>query len=122
MRLSRPLRNEITNLGERALGRKQQAIDSVANAGGEHCAGQYQRTLWTGRSRPCIETRTPNRIRGAILFRERVAKEAVHELGHVFGVGNCRDWRCVVAFSNSLADTDYKGQTFCARCWQQIRR
>jgi len=53
------------------------------------------------------------------LFRERVMKEAVHELGHVLGLGHCRDRRCVMAFSNSLADTDYKGQEFCERCKTQ---
>jgi archaemetzincin len=52
------------------------------------------------------------------LFRERAIKEAVHELGHTFGLGHCRDRRCVMAFSNSLADTDYKGQEFCERCYR----
>jgi archaemetzincin len=50
------------------------------------------------------------------LFRERVVKEAVHELGHVFGLAHCGDRRCVMAFSNSLQDTDYKGRDFCQRC------
>jgi archaemetzincin len=51
------------------------------------------------------------------LFLERVAKEAVHELGHTYGLGHCRNRRCVMAFSNSLADTDYKGKQFCLACW-----
>jgi archaemetzincin len=55
------------------------------------------------------------------LFRARVVKEAVHELGHTFGLGHCRDRRCVMTFSNSLADTDYKGQAFCARCQKQVQ-
>lgn len=50
------------------------------------------------------------------LFLARAAKEAVHELGHTYGLGHCRNRRCVMAFSNSLADTDYKGQGFCPRC------
>jgi len=50
------------------------------------------------------------------LFRGRVVKEAVHESGHVQGLEHCRDRRCVMAFSNSLADTDYKGREFCERC------
>ena len=56
----------------------------------------------------------------AALFRARVIKEAVHELGHVLGLSHCRDRRCVMAFSNSLADTDYKGQEFCERCRKQL--
>jgi archaemetzincin len=50
------------------------------------------------------------------LFLARAVKEAVHELGHTYGLGHCRNRRCVMAFSNSLADTDYKGKTFCPRC------
>jgi archaemetzincin len=52
----------------------------------------------------------------ADVFRQRVVKEAVHELGHVFGLEHCRDRRCVMAFSNSLTDTDYKGCEFCPEC------
>jgi len=55
------------------------------------------------------------------LFLARAAKEAVHELGHTYGLGHCRDRRCVMAFSNSLADTDAKGQGFCLRCQRQIQ-
>jgi len=50
------------------------------------------------------------------VFCSRMVKEAVHELGHVQGLEHCRDRRCVMAFSNSLTDTDYKGQEFCERC------
>lgn len=50
------------------------------------------------------------------LFRERAKKEAVHELGHVFGLPHCPDERCVMHFSNSIAETDLKGWRFCERC------
>ncbi len=39
-------------------------------------------------------------------FKERAVKEAVHELGHLLGLGHCPDPACVMSFSNSLADTD----------------
>jgi archaemetzincin len=55
------------------------------------------------------------------LFLARAVKEAVHELGHTYGLQHCRDRGCVMAFSNSLADTDCKGQTFCARCRKQLQ-
>jgi archaemetzincin len=56
------------------------------------------------------------------LFRERVLKEAVHELGHTYGLGHCPDPKCVMHFSNSLYDTDVKGAGFCSRCSASRRR
>jgi len=50
------------------------------------------------------------------LFHERAIKEAVHELGHTYGLGHCPDATCVMHFSNSLPDTDFKGKEFCAMC------
>ncbi len=50
------------------------------------------------------------------LFQERVIKEAVHEMGHTYGLKHCPDGGCVMHFSNSLGDTDNKGRQFCAVC------
>lgn len=50
------------------------------------------------------------------LFRKRAIKEAVHELGHTFGLEHCSDPECVMHFSNSLRDTDRKSLSFCSRC------
>jgi len=56
------------------------------------------------------------------LFRERAVKEAVHELGHTYGLGHCPDPTCVMHFSNSLADTDLKGWNFCPNCQEKVNR
>jgi archaemetzincin len=50
------------------------------------------------------------------LVRARLLKEAVHELGHTLGLEHCADPGCVMHFSNSLADTDRKGDAWCSRC------
>ena len=50
------------------------------------------------------------------LFEQRVIKEAVHELGHAFGLRHCQISKCVMHFSNSLQDTDFKDDKFCERC------
>jgi archaemetzincin len=54
------------------------------------------------------------------LFLERATKEIVHELGHTFGLGHCPNNKCVMHFSNSLADTDLKETHFCNRCRPKI--
>jgi archaemetzincin len=47
------------------------------------------------------------------LFYERMVKESIHELGHVFGFFHCQNPRCVMHFSNTLNDTDNKERSFC---------
>ncbi len=54
------------------------------------------------------------------VFFQRAVKEIVHELGHTFGLRHCPDNRCVMHFSNSLADTDLKEAQFCGRCRPKI--
>jgi archaemetzincin len=54
------------------------------------------------------------------LFYKRALTEAVHELGHTNGLGHCRSPQCVMFFSNSLMDTDRKGQNFCLECNRKI--
>jgi archaemetzincin len=49
-------------------------------------------------------------------FHQRVLIEAVHELGHTYGLGHCNNPHCVMFFSNSLTDTDRKGSKFCNNC------
>jgi archaemetzincin len=56
------------------------------------------------------------------LFHERAIKEAVHELGHTYGLGHCPDATCVMHFSNSLSDTDFKGKEFCPTCQAVLTR
>jgi archaemetzincin len=53
---------------------------------------------------------------GPRVVRERVAKEAVHELGHCFGLRHCQTPGCVMGRSASVRDVDEKGQGLCIDC------
>jgi len=54
------------------------------------------------------------------LFLRRAATEAIHELGHTYGLGHCRDAHCVMWFSNTLAESDRKGLDFCTKHSAQL--
>ncbi len=54
------------------------------------------------------------------LFIQRATKEIVHELGHTFSLEHCPDLKCVMHFSNCLADTDWKEASFCSKCRPKI--
>ena len=53
-------------------------------------------------------------------LRERLLKEAVHELGHTFGLTHCRDYDCVMAASHAVERIDLKGSHFCAACSSRV--
>lgn len=53
-------------------------------------------------------------IQNDSLFYQRIIMEAVHELGHAFGLNHCNNSVCVMDFSNSIKDTDIN--SFCDMC------
>ena len=55
---------------------------------------------------------SPNRA----LFLARSMKEAVHEMGHTFGLTHCMDSTCPMSLSNTIAHVDRKGTELCRNC------
>lgn len=53
------------------------------------------------------------------LLELRILKEALHELGHTFGLSHCPN-ECVMQFSNRLLYTDKKPARFCADCLEDL--
>jgi len=53
---------------------------------------------------------------GPRLLQERLAKEAVHELGHAFGLVHCGTAECVMSRSAGVHDVDAKSHELCAEC------
>lgn len=58
--------------------------------------------------------------RDEVLLLERTEKEALHELGHTFGLLHCPDFECVMYFSNSIEQIDLKSNNFCQKCAESL--
>jgi archaemetzincin len=59
------------------------------------------------------------RLKGP-LSAERLAKEAVHEVFHLQGLGHCREPSCIMFLSNTIEDTDHKTIDLCSNCRRQL--
>jgi len=49
-------------------------------------------------------------------LKERLEKEAVHELGHTFGLIHCRNPKCVMYSITYAEEIDFKAINFCGVC------
>ena len=56
-----------------------------------------------------------------LMVQERLLKEALHELGHTFGLRHCPDYRCVMRHSHSVEAIDIKEAEFCRECSKIMR-
>ncbi len=50
------------------------------------------------------------------LFRRRLVKEAVHELGHTLNLTHCDDYGCAMASSHTVEWIDLKESALCTSC------
>lgn len=54
------------------------------------------------------------------LLRLRLAKEALHELGHLLGLKHCPVPWCAMASSRSAEEVDLKDAAYCPTCAEQV--
>ena len=54
------------------------------------------------------------------ILRYRLAKEAVHEIGHTLDLTHCDAYRCAMAPSHAVEWIDLKDSSLCASCQSQI--
>jgi archaemetzincin len=61
-------------------------------------------------------------LAGPRLLTERLAKEAVHEVGHAFGLHHCDTPACVMGRSAGLRGVDEKSHLLCNVCRQRLHQ
>lgn len=54
------------------------------------------------------------------ILHERTTKEALHELGHTFGLVHCSDSKCVMGLATHIGLVDSKEQKYCQRCGMHL--
>ena len=69
-----------------------------------------------------VATVYTRRLESGGKLEERLVKEVLHELGHLLGLGHCKDKKCVMSFSLNLAEVDVKGPGFCVECSLKLSR
>jgi archaemetzincin len=51
---------------------------------------------------------------------DRTIKEAVHELGHTFGLAHCHEPDCVMNSSTYVEEVDLKADWYCPECEERV--
>lgn len=54
------------------------------------------------------------------LLRDRLLKEAVHEIGHTINLTHCDDYRCAMAPSHAVEWIDLKESWLCSACHGRV--
>jgi archaemetzincin len=54
------------------------------------------------------------------MLRDRLLKEAVHEIGHTLNLTHCEDYSCAMAPSHAVEWIDLKESRLCSKCRSRI--
>ena len=53
-------------------------------------------------------------------LENRILKEAIHELGHTFGLRHCLHFDCVMHSSTYIEEFDFKTENLCENCKSEL--
>ncbi|MBW2000121.1 MAG: zinc metallopeptidase [Deltaproteobacteria bacterium] len=68
-------------------------------------------------------TKNPDGISAPLpLLMERIAKVALHELGHLFNLVHCMEAKCLMHFAGTLENLDRLPLCFCRYCSTHVRQ
>ncbi len=54
-------------------------------------------------------------------LKQRLVREGLHEVGHLYGLGHCSAPKCVMRTCTCLKEVDKAGNTFCCDCGQNSK-
>ncbi|MBA4368310.1 MAG: peptidase M54 [Desulfobacterium sp.] len=55
-------------------------------------------------------------INSDAIISERICKEAIHEIGHIFNLKHCKDPACIMHYCRCIGDVDCKSDQLCRYC------
>jgi archaemetzincin len=85
---------------------------------GEAHLGGHAAVVSTYRLQPEFSGAPPD----LMLLQQRLSKECLHEIGHLFGLVHCENPGCVMRFAGTLAEIDSKTVDYCDSCLMEIAR
>jgi DNA-binding NtrC family response regulator len=102
--------------------RRRRGRQSLADVERRHVAAVLERAGWNVTQAAEIlkvdRVTVYNKIKK---YGLRLVKEAVHELGHTYGLVHCNRARCVMTSSTYVENIDLKSAQLCDRCRAELR-